>query len=57
LAPLAFAARAASGKTRNYMHFRLKNNRLNCIRTLDIAQKSGVKRPAGRAKNAFLKDF
>jgi hypothetical protein len=32
------------------MHFRLKNNRLNCIRTLDIAQKSGVKRPAGRAK-------
>jgi hypothetical protein len=35
------------------MHFRLKNNRLNCIRTLDIAQKSGIKPPAGRAKNCL----
>jgi hypothetical protein len=33
------------------MHFRLKNNRLNCTCTLDIAQKSGVKPPAERAKN------
>ena len=27
------------GKTRNYMHFCLKNNRLNCIRGLDIGPK------------------